>query len=116
MLDGLNSLRSLIYNQADLIPEIGEIQETLKWGQPSYNGSKGKGTPIRLGIEKKTIRFYGLYVNCCTKLIEDVKHIYGDTFLYSGNRSILFDDMDKLPEAKLAHVIDMALTYHSNKT
>ena len=34
---------------------------------------------------------------------------------FSGNRAILLDAKDKLPEAELRHCVALALTYHSNR-
>ena len=34
---------------------------------------------------------------------------------YGGNRSILLDASDKLPEAALRHCVALALTYHLRK-
>jgi hypothetical protein len=34
---------------------------------------------------------------------------------YSGNRAILLDAADKLPEKALRHCVGLALTYHLRK-
>ncbi|MDG1996209.1 MAG: DUF1801 domain-containing protein [Emcibacteraceae bacterium] len=112
ILENLLYLRTLIYEQAETISEVGKIQEELKWGQPSYSSKNKAGTPIRLGTEKKRPEFYGLYVNCSTSLIEDIKHIYGNLFKYDGNRAVLFYENDILPIKELRQVINMALTYY----
>ncbi|MDG1707640.1 MAG: DUF1801 domain-containing protein [Emcibacteraceae bacterium] len=105
-------IRTLIYEQAETLSNVGNIREELKWGQPSYSSDNKSGTPIRLGVEKKNPNHYGLFVNCSTTLIEDIKHIYGDVFKYDGNRAVLFTEKDDLPIKELRHIIDMALTYH----
>ena len=115
MHEKLNWIKTLIFEEAEKNPLVGEIEESLKWGQPSFVAKNKSGTPIRLGSEKKTPGKYGLYVNCSTSLIEQVRHIYGDKFTYDGNRALLFDDQDDIPEEALRHVINMALTYHLNK-
>jgi len=33
---GLLALRALIFQTAATIPGVGQVQETLKWGQPAY--------------------------------------------------------------------------------
>ncbi len=108
----LLQIRELIYEEADNNPEVNEIEESLKWGQPSFASKNKSGTPIRLGVESKSPDTYGLYVHCGTNLIESVRHIYGDQFTYDKNRGILFNQNDELPEETLRHVICMALTYH----
>ena len=113
--DKLLYLKSLIYEQAELNPKVGEIEESLKWGQLSYASKNRSGTPVRLGIEKKSPGFFGLYVNCSTTVIDDIKHIYGDRFQYDGNRGLLFNEQEILPEDEIRHAIDMTLCYHINK-
>jgi hypothetical protein len=108
----LLNLRELIFDIAAQNVKIGDIEETLKWGQPSYVPKSKCGSPIRLGIEKKTKNQYGLYVHCSTTLIETYKHIYPDTFNYGGNRSILIKLHDRFDENALRHCINIALTYH----
>lgn len=113
--DKLLYLKSLIYGQADLNPKVGEIEESLKWGQLSYVSKNRSGTPIRLGIEKKMPGYFGLYVNCSTTVINDVKHIYGDKFQYDGNRGLMLKVDEQLPELEIRHIIDIILCYHINK-
>lgn len=112
MHDNLCLLRALIYAVAADLKQVGVIKESLKWGQPSFVPDNKSGTPIRLGIEKKSPGTYGLYVNCSTTLIETVRHIYGDQLKYDGNRGILFSQEDDLQYDIVRHVIEMALTYH----
>lgn len=115
VVDKLIQLKSIIYEQASSNDKIGKIEESLKWGQLSYVSQNRSGTPIRLGIEKKIPDCLGLYVNCSTTVISDIKHIYGDTLRYGGNRALLFSSQDDLPENEIRHVVDMILSYHINK-
>lgn len=108
-------LKSIIYERAELNSKVDEIEESLKWGQLSYVSKNRSGTPIRLGTEKKMPGFYGLYVNCSTTVINDIKHIYGDIFRYDGNRGLLFKVHDQFPENQIRNVIDLILCYHVNK-
>ncbi len=105
-------IRAIIYEEAERNSAVGQIEESLKWGQPSYVGNNRSGTPIRLGMEKKSLDTFGLYVNCSTNLIETIRHIYGDSFKYDGNRGILFKVGDEIPDDALRHMISLALTYH----
>jgi len=106
------SIRDLILEEGENNPNIDKVIENLKWGQPSYATNPKVGSPIRLGIEKKTPNRFGFYVHCATSLIEDYKHIFADDFTYSGNRAVLFKADDNLPEQKLRHIINITLTYH----
>lgn len=107
-------LRSLIFEIATHLPEVGEIEETLKWGQPSYLTSKPKsGSPIRLGIPKTG--GFGIYTHCQTTLISDFQNLFPDDFTYEGNRAIHFNSGDDIPFDKLRMFISSALTYHIKK-
>lgn len=105
-------IRDIIYEEALSNSCVDELEESLKWGQPSYVSKNKAGTPIRLGLEKKSPGTFGLYVNCSTNLIETVRHMYGDKLTYDGNRGVLLVENDPLPEEELRHIINLALTYH----
>lgn len=112
----LMRLRTLILDVADKTEGVGELEETLKWGQPSYLTPKSKsGSTIRIGREKKTDGDYALYFKCQTTLVATFKELYQHKFRYEGNRAILFNLNEKIPVRELSHCIAMALTYHLNK-
>lgn len=104
-------LRQLIIETAK---EIGvpTLEETLKWGQPSYLAKKG--STVRLGW-KKSNNHYAIYFKCTSKLVLTFKEIYGDTFKYEKNRAIEFTLTDEVPQKVLKHCIAMALKYHQVK-
>jgi len=109
-------LRELIFNTAQELEEVGQLQETLKWGQPSYLTYKPKtGSTIRIDAIKKKSNQYALYVNCQTSLIETFKQMYPQKFNFLGKRALIFDVKGQLPEKELSHCIALALTYHLNK-
>lgn len=55
-------LRQLIYDTATTMEEIGEIEETLKWGEPSYLTSKSKnGSTIRLAWKESKQEQYSIF-------------------------------------------------------
>ena len=112
----LMGLRKLIFEVANRTDGVGELTETLKWGQPSYLTEKSKsGSTVRIGREKKTAGDYAIYFKCQTTLVASFKKRYKDKFRYEGNRAILFRVDDKIPVRELSHCISMALTYHLNK-
>ncbi|NRB10295.1 MAG: DUF1801 domain-containing protein [Rickettsiaceae bacterium] len=109
-------IRELIFTTANDISSVGTVEETLKWGEPSYVTSEtNSGSTIRLGWHKKSPDQYAIYFNCNTKLIYMFKQRYGDIFKYGGNRSILFNVNDIVPTTELKDCIAMALTYKLNK-
>ena len=112
----LMSLRQLILDVASTTQRVGKIEETLKWGQPSYLTKDPKtGTTIRLGQPKDRPDTVGFYVSCQTNLVETFKQQYPHEFTYEGDRAILLPVGGEIPAAELRHVIAMALTYHLNK-
>jgi hypothetical protein len=112
----LMRLRTLIFDVARATDSVGELEETLKWGQPSYLAKKPKtGSTIRIGREKKTEGDYAIYFKCQTSLVATFRELYKNKFRYEGNRAILFDLDDNIPVRELSHCIALALTYHLNK-
>jgi hypothetical protein len=109
-------IRKLIFDVAAETEGVGELEEALKWGQPSYLTQKSKtGSTVRIGREKKTDGDYAIYFKCQTTLVATFKELYPDKFRYEKNRAILFNVKDKIPLRELSHCIAMALTYHLNK-
>jgi hypothetical protein len=112
----LQSLRSLILDTAADLDGVGEIEEALRWGQPSYLTTKSKsGTMIRIDRVKAAPDRYALYVHCQTSLIETFKARYPDELTYEGNRAVLFDAKAGFPDAVVRHCIQLALTYRLRK-
>ena len=111
----LIKLRKLIFDTAKSLDGVGEIAETLKWGQPSYLTSESKsGSTIRIDRIKDDDG-YAMYFNCQTDLVATFRELYPTQMSYGGNRSILFGATDKIPEKALRHCIGLALTYHSRQ-
>lgn len=106
-------LRNLILDEFSKIEGIGEIEETLKWGEPSYISSIG--TAIRIDWKKKYKDQYFMYFNCKTSLVATFKKLYPKDFMFGGNRSIIFSIEDEVPEKQLRQCIGMALTYKKRK-
>ncbi len=112
----LMDLRQLIIDLASETQGVGMLEETLKWGQPSYLTTKPKsGTTIRIDWVKTEKDQYAMYFHCQTSLISTFREIYPDLFNYEGNRSIVFNERDEIPINELSHCIKLALTYHLNK-
>ncbi len=112
----LLALRQLIFDTFAELQNVGELEETLKWGQPSYLTKNPRtGTTIRIDAVKNNPDQYALYVHCQTNLIETFKQMYADKFEFAGKRAIIFSVKDELSTKELSHCIALALTYHSNK-
>ncbi len=107
-------LRQLIFDVASETEGVGELEETLKWGQPSYLTTKSKsGTTVR--IDGNQQGSYAMYFHCQTNLIDSFKTIFPNVFTYDGNRAILFNKEDVIPVKELSLCVSLALTYHRNK-
>jgi hypothetical protein len=113
ILPKINALRQLIIETAAEINTIEEIEETLKWGEPSYLVKNG--STIRIDCKMKTPQQYAMYFKCTSKLVPTFKEVYGSTFNYEKNRAILFNLKDKIPRNHLKECIRLALQYHSIK-
>lgn len=112
----LLGLRQLIFTIAAETKAIGELEETLKWGQPSYVTAKSKsGSTIRIDQIKSETGHYAIFFHCQTTLVETFRALYPTQFTYGGNRSILFGANDDVPIEELSHCISLALTYHLNQ-
>ena len=109
-------LRQLIFETASATEGVGRLEETLKWGQPSYlTAHTGSGTTIRIDRVKSARAQYALYVHCQTNLIATFRELYPDEFKFDGARSIVFESADEIPELALRHCVALALTYHRGK-
>jgi uncharacterized protein YdhG (YjbR/CyaY superfamily) len=111
----LLELRELIFSVAAKTKGVGEIEECLKWNEPSYLTSQTKsGSTIRIDWKKNDPERIHLFVNCNTKLVEIYKELLPEGFDYGGNRSVSFPLNKSLPKRKLSKIIEVALTYNLN--
>ena len=109
-------LRQLIFDTAVATEGVGELEETLKWGEPSYLTPQTKsGSTVRIDWKKKNEGQYAMYFKCTTNLVETFREKYPTEFKYGGNRSIIFDEDDDIPVQALRDCIALALTYHLRK-
>ena len=106
-------LRQIVLNTAAETEGVDALEETLKWGEPSYL-ARG-GSTIRMDWKARVPDQYAMYFNCNTSLIATFKDLYGDVFTFEGNRAIVFGETDDLPVTELKHCISLALTYHRVK-
>ena len=112
----MEELRSLIMDVAEENDEIGEIEETLKWGEPAYITSKPKsGTTVRIDWKSKNPSKMAVYVNCQTDLVKSFKNLIDDGLEFEGTRAVLFPVDQPLPKEQLSIFIKMALRYHIDK-
>jgi hypothetical protein len=105
-------IRCIIFRTAEQA-EISDLQETLKWGQPSYLSKIG--STIRYDWSPKSPNEFRLYFHCQTRLIDTFKEVYGDIFVYEGNRALVFKFEQTIPAKEVSHCVRMALEYKKLK-
>ncbi|WP_062059621.1 DUF1801 domain-containing protein [Aquimarina longa] len=109
----LRYLRDLVLSTASEINGLEKLEETLKWGEPSYLTKHG--STVRMDWKKKNPEQFAIYFKCTANLVPTFKTLYTDKFTFEGNRAIVFKLNEKIPETELKHCISMALTYHKIK-
>ena len=110
----LIELRALIFDVAAETDGVGELQETLKWGQPAYLTPETKsGSTLRLGIPKQG--GVAIYAHCQTTIISNFEGLFPGEFDIEGNRAVRFAEDAELPIEQLGFLIRYALTYHLRK-
>lgn len=112
----LLELRALLLDIAATTPGVGPLDETLKWGQPSYlTAETGSGTTVRLGPKKGDDARCCLFVHCQTSLVDRFRALSdAGGLVFEGTRAVVFDVDEPLPEGAAAFV-RAALTYHRDK-
>ena len=106
-------LRALVEETASEMPEIKELEETLKWGEPSFLTKNG--STLRIDWKKKTPDQYQMYFKCTSRLVETFKLIYGNQFEYEKSRAIIFKLNQEVPSSEVKNCIKAALRYHKVK-
>jgi hemoglobin-like flavoprotein len=106
-------LRQRVLDAADEIEDPQNIEETLKWGEPSYLTKHG--STVRMDWKAKAPDQYAIYFKCTSKLVPTFREIYPTEFTYEGNRALVFSLEEELPAEALKHCIKVALTYHKVK-
>ncbi len=106
-------IRQLVLDTALETDGVLDIEETLKWGEPSFITKNG--STIRMDWKKSKPEQYALYFHCKTKLIDTFKELYRDLFIFAGNRAIVFNENDIIPVNELKHCISLSLNYHNIK-
>lgn len=109
----LRHLRKLVLKTASEIDGLEKLEETLKWGEPSYLTKHG--STVRIDWKAKNPEQVALYFKCTSKLVPTFKSIFKNTFQFENNRAIVFKLDDTIPEEELKHCITLALTYHKIK-
>jgi hypothetical protein len=111
----LLALRALIFDTAAATKGVGVLEETLRWGEPSYLTTQSQsGSMIRLNFRGGSCV---MYFHCRTNLVARFREIYPGRLNYEGNRAILLGDGDDddFPEDAIRHCVALALTYRLDR-
>lgn len=106
-------LRELIFETAKDLEGVTTLEETLKWGEPSYLTKHG--STLRMDWKAKTPNQYAMYFKCTSRLVETFRVVFENTFDFEGNRAIIFQMDDQIPKNELKECIKATLCYHKVK-
>lgn len=109
----MEDLRNLIIETAREMPEVASLEETLKWGEPSYLTKHG--STLRIDWKSKSPDHYAMYFKCTSRLVETFKLVFDQKFRFEGNRAIVFQLDEVVPETELKECIRATLRYHKVK-
>lgn len=111
--DKMQYLRGLVIETAEETEGVSILEETLKWGEPSFITKNG--STLRMDWKEKTPDQYAMYFQCTSRLVDTFRLVFNGKFQYEGKRAIVFQLNQKIPEAELKECIKAALTYHKVK-
>jgi hypothetical protein len=111
--DKMQFLRKLVRETAEETEGIHTLEETLKWGEPSFVTKNG--STLRMDWKERAPNQYAMYFQCTSRLVETFRMVFNHEFQYEGNRAIVFQLNQKIPVLHLKECIRATLTYHSVK-
>ncbi|MBI6115682.1 DUF1801 domain-containing protein [Salegentibacter maritimus] len=111
--DKMQRLRELVIETAEETEAVSVLEETLKWGEPSFVTKSG--STLRMDWKEKTPNQYAMYFQCTSRLVDTFRLVFNHKFRYEGNRAIVFHLNEKVPEVELKQCIKASLIYHTVK-
>lgn len=111
--DKMQYLRELVIETAEETEGITVLEETLKWGEPSFVTKNG--STLRMDWKEKTPDQYAMYFQCTSRLVDTFRLVFDHKFQYEGKRAIVFHLNQKTPELELKECIKASLIYHKVK-
>lgn len=111
--DQMQYLRELIIETAEEMDDVAALEETLKWGEPSFVTKNG--STLRMDWKEKTPYQYAMYFQCTSRLVDTFKLVFDHKFRFEGKRAIVFQLNEKIPEPELKECIKASLHYHNVK-
>ncbi|MDT0678031.1 DUF1801 domain-containing protein [Autumnicola musiva] len=111
--DNSQKLRELVIETAEETEGVTVLEETLKWGEPSFVTKNG--STLRMDWKEKTPDQYAMYFQCTSRLVDTFRFVFDHKFQYEGKRAIVFQLTQKIPELELKECIKASLIYHNVK-
>lgn len=111
----LMALRELVFRIAAATDGVGEIEESLKWGEPAYATRNKSGTTLRIDWKQAAPNHCAMYFHCQTNLVETFRSLFPNDFIFEGKRAMLWPIDQDMPRDALAICIAAAMTYHLKK-
>jgi len=111
--DTMQKLRELVIETAEETAGVSDLEETLKWGEPSF--ATKNGSTLRIDWKEKMPDQYAMYFQCTSRLVDTFRMVFDRTFHYEGKRAIVFQLHQKIPVEELKECIKAALVYHKVK-
>ena len=109
----MDRLRQLVLEAAEETEGITNVEETLKWGEPSYKTKQG--STIRMDWKARQPDQYALYFQCTSQLVPTFRALYDNLLTFEGNRAIVFDLKEPVPEEEIKACLAAGLCYHKVK-
>ena len=109
----LDKVRTMIHQVADSEETISILNETLRWGEPSFITKFG--STLRMDWKIKSPQYFALYFQCTSLLVPTFREIFGDLLKFEGNRAILIYLEEEIPIEQLSTCVKLTLTYHKRK-
>lgn len=109
-------LRALIFKTAAELQTVGQVTETLKWGEPAYLTEESKsGSTIRFNWKPAEPDRLAICFNCQSRLVGYFRERFPHQFDYEGNRAVVVSLKESVPTAELSECLASALQYHRIK-
>ncbi|WP_299042453.1 hypothetical protein [uncultured Tateyamaria sp.] len=108
-------LRQIVHDVATSA-EIGPLDESLKWGQPSWRPKRARvGSTLRVDWSPSTPDRLLAFVDCKTNLAAQMDTRFPGQFHNDGRRALGFDLDKPLDEDAVWQLVHLTLTYHRAK-
>lgn len=108
-----DEIRALIIEVATRDDRIKKMEETVKWGEPSY--ITPIGSTLRMDWKSTRPDEFAIFFKCTSLLVPTFKVAFPKEFNYEGNRAIWLHKDEDIPVGKLRSCILATLTYHKAK-